>query len=81
MFLFSMTVTNSRHVWRAAKLAVDEPTREDVGPWITTFGLPGEINFFKPGSQWDRYPPQGGKMLMTFYCFFYKWTERTMYTK
>ena len=29
MFLFSMTVTISRH--SAAKLAVDE----DVGPWIT----------------------------------------------
>ena len=47
------------------------PHRKDVGPWITTFVLPGEINFFQPGSQWDRYPPQGGKMLKTFYCFFF----------
>ena len=37
--------------YSAAKLDVDEPTRKDVGPCITTFGLPGEINFFQPGSQ------------------------------
>ena len=43
--------------------------------------FPGEINFFQPGSQRDRYPPQGGKMLIIFYWSFYKLTERTMYTK
>ena len=47
------------------------PHRKDVGPWITTFALPGKINFFQPGSEWDRYPPQGGKMPITFYCFFF----------
>ena len=27
------------------------PYRKDVGPWITTFVLPGRINFFQPDSQ------------------------------
>ena len=40
---------------------------KDVGPWITTFVLPGEIFFFQPGSQWDRYPPQGANNILLFF--------------
>ena len=51
MFLFSMTVTNSPHVTIVPlNLPWSSPQRKDVGPWITTFVLPGRINFFQPGS-------------------------------
>ena len=52
------------------------PHDNDVGSWITTYVLPEIINFFQPGSHWDRYPLQGGKMPITilgqcvlFLCF------------